>query len=258
MLPSVHLSFAAEPISTYKLILALYLIAAFFLTVELNARQGVEAGVTVQAFLIGVPAGILGARVLDAFEYPGNYRSLGDFFAGGGSSIYGGLIGGVGVAVLYLKWRGIPPLRVLDAGAPAMALGEAITRIGCFLNGCCYGVVSKGPLALRFPPESFAFQDQVARGVLAETATHSLPVHPVQLYSSVVMLAVFVFLLRALDRRRADGQVFCAFLVCYGLWRLLIAPLRMEVLASMVLFSIGFIVIGVAGLLVLRCRPSCA
>jgi len=238
---------------------SVYLVVALALTVALNVRQGITPRITVTLFALAVPAGSIGSRLLDVLEYWGRYQSVGDVVGRHGSSIYGGLLAGFAVAWAYAATQGVPPLRLLDAGGPVVALGEAMTRIGCFLNGCCYGVPWSGRLAVTFPQESFAFRDQVARGLLASSAPRSLPVHPVhpvQLYSTVVMLGVSLYLLRRFTRRRYDGEVFFAFLVAYGVLRLLVAPLRMEALASMKVFNLVFIVCGGLGLTLARPATS--
>ncbi len=247
MLPEVPL--LGYQISTYGIVTGIYLLLALPLTIRLNKRQGLSGTDTLTIFALAVPAAALGARLLDVVEYWGRYRSMGDLLGRRGSSIYGGLLAGSAVAWFYAESRGFSPLKLLDAGAPAMALGEAMTRIGCFLNGCCYGVPSNGPLAVVFPRQSFAFRDQVARGLVSPSSVHSLPVHPVQLYSTAVMLLVFLWLLRSWQRPHVEGETFCRFLIAYGGLRLFVAPLRMEALASMKIFSALFIVVGGFGLL---------
>src|SRR5207245_3798072 len=121
----------------------------------------------------------------------------------------------VPVVWLYARSQGVSFLQLFDAGAPAMVLGEAMTRLGCFLNGCCYGIPWSSPLAVVFPRESFAYRDQIARGLLPPGALHSLPMVPVQLVSAGLALIAFVGLLRMFLRPHRDGAVFYAFLVFY-------------------------------------------
>src|SRR5439155_6632806 len=185
MLPFVHLPLLGS-VSSYAVIRTAYIFVALGLTVRLSERQGIRASTMLGAFALGVPAGILGAHVLDLLEYFGEHGGLRDVLSPTGSSIYGAFLVVIPVVWLYARSQGVSALRLLDAGAPAMALGEAMTRIGCFLNGCCYGVPWNGPLAVVFPPESFAYRDQIVRGLLASGAPHSLPVVPTQLMSSAL------------------------------------------------------------------------
>src|SRR5437773_2297681 len=138
-----------------------YVLVALVLVLRLNERQGIAARVTLTAFALGVPAGILGAHVLDMLEYWGQHGGVGDVLSPSGSSIYGAFLVVFPAIWFYTRSQGVSPLRFLDAGAPAMALGEAMTRVGCFLNGCCYGAPWSGPVAVVFPPESFAYRDQI-------------------------------------------------------------------------------------------------
>jgi phosphatidylglycerol:prolipoprotein diacylglycerol transferase len=131
-----------------------------------------------------------------------------------------------------------------------MALAESIARIGCFLAGCCHGIPWNGPLAVVFPAGSAAFSDQLAAGQLPLGATHSLPVHPVQLYSTAAMAAVFVALWHLHARNRhPDGALFFAFLASYGALRVCLLPLRADALPLQAAFGAAFLVAGVAGLL---------
>jgi len=198
--------------------------------------------------VIGVPAGIVGARLLDVLEYPWRYGSWATVLGPSGSSIYGALLLNLAITTAFLKTRGIGILRFLDAGGPAIALGEALSRVGCFLNGCCYGVPWNSRFAVRFPPESFIWREEQIRGAIGPSAAWSASVHPVQLYSSALSLVAFVLLLRRFLRPHRPGGVFFAALVYYGSLRLLVAPLREEVLPSMVAFSLGFIAVGIFGL----------
>ncbi|MCI0361971.1 MAG: prolipoprotein diacylglyceryl transferase [Planctomycetaceae bacterium] len=83
----------------------------------------------------------------------------------GGLVVYGSVIAGVPAGIWYLRRRGLPILPIADIIAPSMALGQAIGRIGCFLNGCCYGgVCLTASYAMTFPPESGPYLDQSASG----------------------------------------------------------------------------------------------
>src|SRR5438552_3093282 len=194
MLPFVHLPLLGS-VSTYAIIRTVYIFVALWLTIRLSERQDIRANTMLGAFAVGVPAGILGAHVLDMLEYVGQHGGLQDMLSPTGSSIYGAFLVVVPIVWLYARSQGVSALRLLDAGAPAMALGEAMTRVGCFLNGCCYGIPWDGPLAVVFPRESFVYRDQIARDLLPLGALHSLPVVPVQLVSAALAFVAFAGLL---------------------------------------------------------------
>jgi phosphatidylglycerol:prolipoprotein diacylglycerol transferase len=208
---------------TYGLVRATYLVLALFLTLKLNERRGITPRTTLVLFAIGIPAGVVGARVLDVFEYWDRYVSLADVVGPQGSSIYGAFGTAFFVTWWYGRSRGVNAIKVLDGAAPAMALGEGMTRVACFLNGCCYGIESDGPLAIAFPPGSFAYRDQVIRGLLLPGADSAHPVIAVQLISAVVSIIVTGGLIWLAGRARRTGVVFCAFLIFYGILRLAVA-----------------------------------
>jgi phosphatidylglycerol:prolipoprotein diacylglycerol transferase len=131
------------------------------------------------------------------------------------------------VIALWGRRRAIPYADLLDFVAPLGALGLAITRVGCFLNGCCWGAPSDLPWAVTFPPGSLPQQAQAAAGLVAAGAP-SLPVHPVQLYECAAALAMFGWLWRRFGRRRCAGEVAAAFGLLYGGWRLLAELLRAD------------------------------
>lgn len=256
MWPAIAIPATSLHVQSYTLVRTSYVLIAFWLTLAVHQRQGIRRRVTVAAFAIGVPLGIVATRVLDVLEYWERYQSFGAVFSTAGSSIYGAFLVIIPFVWVFVRAQGVSPLRFLDGGAPAMALGEAMTRVGCFLNGCCYGVPWDGPWAVRFPPESFAYRDQMALGLLPTSAQSSLAVHPVQLYSMAIMGLVCALLLRMVRRPHRDGAIFFTFVAAYGALRLTMAPLRQEALASMKVFSVAFVVVGAVGLLLARAAPA--
>lgn len=122
----------------------------------------------------------------------------------GGLVFYGGVILAVFSIIYYLRKNQISVLKIGDLLMPGILLGLAFGRIGCFLNGCCYGQVVQGlPWSVCFPMiknaqgeiiGSPAFIDHAHQGLIPDGALMSLPVHPAQLYESLVGVALFVIL----------------------------------------------------------------
>ena len=126
----------------------------------------------------------------------------------GGLTFYGALFLSIPGALWYCRRKGLDVLAVGDLAAPGLMLGQAIGRVGCFLEGCCYGAVTGGPLGVRFPG-------------------HALARHPTQLYESAADLAIAAllwFLLR--PRARGRGELVGWMLVLYGAARAAIEILR--------------------------------
>lgn len=159
-------------------------------------------------------AGIIGARIFYVIGFWDMYRKnlLGVFSVWeGGMVFYGGLIFAMIALYIWSKLKNIGFMKILDLAAPSAAIGYSIGRIGCFLNGCCYGVECNLPWAMHFP-ESQGF------------------VHPTQLYSALAGILIFIILIRVRDNKRHDGQVFLWGIMLYSLYRFLIEFFRYNVL----------------------------
>jgi phosphatidylglycerol:prolipoprotein diacylglycerol transferase len=134
-----------------------------------------------------------------------------------GFVLYGGLITGIAAGALYIKMRGKSVSLVADLAAGPMMLALAFGRLGCFLNGCCYGKPGTGFPCVRFPAGSPAAADQQKFGEASN------PVHPTQLYEAAAAVGFF-FLLSWIWRkpRKLQGEVFLFMVMLYGSWRFII------------------------------------
>ena len=177
-----------------------------------------------------------------------------------------GVFGAVAAMIVFTRRTHTPALGFFDLLAPSIMLGLALGRVGCFLNGCCYGgIVEHGPAkawAVRFPRHSIPFNVQVQRGQLSPDAPHSLPVHPTQLYSSLNALLLFALLSAYYPLRRRDGEVVGLMMLLYPPARFLIEYLRSDEparwgtgLTISQNVSILVFAAGVAWMLWLRRRP---
>ncbi|MCL2709332.1 MAG: prolipoprotein diacylglyceryl transferase [Planctomycetaceae bacterium] len=154
------------------------ILAAFLLLSHLAKRQGIVLEKVYSLALWSVVTGIIGARLFYVTEYwretfldqAGQVLPLGDLlfrllnFAGGGLVVLGSILGGALGAFIFMRRNNMPVLRTFDIMAPAMILGSAIGRIGCLLNGCCFGGVTDVPWGIVFPPGSPVHVHQVAHG----------------------------------------------------------------------------------------------
>jgi phosphatidylglycerol:prolipoprotein diacylglycerol transferase len=140
------------------------------------------------------------------------------FWRGGlhGLMFYGGLVGALVMGVAFAAINRLPLLRLLDAAMPSILLGEFFTRIGCFLNGCCFGQACSLPWAVRFPPGSLA----------AGSGLGNQAIHPTQLYSSLAGLILFVVALVLERRNWRSGMLFGFMLLLYAAFRFGIDFLR--------------------------------
>jgi phosphatidylglycerol:prolipoprotein diacylglycerol transferase len=165
-----------------------------------------------------------------------------------GKGVIGAMLGAIVGSGVYLKMRGLHFLQYADAAAPAVALGYSVYRIGCFLNGCCFGTVSDLSWAVSFGVNSEAFATQVAAGLISPDAGQTLPVHPTQFYHALLGIAVFTALLKV--NASSTGVRFAGALILYGTGRFaleffrgdavpILGSLDADHIASLVMVVIG-------------------
>jgi phosphatidylglycerol:prolipoprotein diacylglycerol transferase len=145
----------------------------------------------------------------------------------GGLAYYGGFLFAIAFAMYFLRKHKMPRGRVSDLAGPAISLGLFWGRMGCYLNGCCYGKETHSPLGVTFPKWSSAWRAQLEAGRITPAAPHALPVHPTQLYEAISCLAISAFLYFYLrPRKRHDGDVIAAFMLLYAIARSIIEVFR--------------------------------
>lgn len=203
-----------------------FLVAGWVMQQDLRQR-GLNDAFAADIVVAAVLGGIVGAKIYYALLY----QDVGLLFTRGGMVWYGGFLGGV-AAVIYIGRRKRVPLRFsMDLTAPALAVGYAVGRVGCFLIQDDYGVPSSLPWAMRFPegwPASTA-QHFASLGIALPDGTQPadvLAVHPTQLYEVAAMLLVFWVLWRLRRHGRATGWLFGTYLVMAGVERFAVEFIR--------------------------------
>jgi phosphatidylglycerol---prolipoprotein diacylglyceryl transferase len=199
---------------SYGLLLAI----AFLIGIQLFLKRGVQRGLPEDKLstlsLLLLVLSIVGGRGLYVLTHWSDYAHdvLGVFrIWEGGLMLYGGIFLALAGGILYVRRAKIPVWRVGDAVAPSMALGIGLGRIGCFLNGCCFGLPSHLPWAIKFPPGSYS-----------NFVFPSEPLHPSQLYLAAAGIGQFALLL-ALDKKaRFDGWLFWTYIALDATLRFLI------------------------------------
>jgi phosphatidylglycerol---prolipoprotein diacylglyceryl transferase len=166
------------PIRGFGMMNMLGVIAGASLAAWRAKRRGLDPDLIFSLVFWMLVPGIIGARAFYVTEYwPEYYRiyaspdgGLGALLVsivdvpGGGLVIYGAFMGGMLGLVLFVRKHRLPLLAICDLMAPSMALGLAIGRIGCLMNGCCFGAVCDHSWAITFPSGAFAYRAQVERG----------------------------------------------------------------------------------------------
>lgn len=144
----------------------------------------------------------------------------------GGLAYYGGFLFATAYAYYFMRKHKLPFLRVADLSAPAIMLGLFFGRLGCYLNGCCYGKATTGIFGVRFPVGSTPWRAQYDAHLI-QPRQDMLPVHATQLYESLgclLLFAVTYYVVR--PRRRKEGEVLGAMLVLYAILRSLCEVFR--------------------------------
>lgn len=231
-------------VRSYGVMMAIGFAAGTFWLVRRGIRRGMGADRMIDLVIAIIVSSLVGARVFYVATHPTEFagawwRVFWPVQADGSIGIqglvfYGGLLLAVPTTVLLARrWR-LGALGVLDAVAPPLALGTAIGRVGCFLNGCCFGIPTECPWGVVFPAHS-----------LAGAAFPGTPLHPTQLYMVADNLIIMSAALFVESRwRKFDGIVFGAYLTLSGLARS-IEDLFRYYEGGMRLFTLGDLVISV-------------
>ncbi len=234
-------------IQTFGLSLALGFIGLGLMVARRLREIGKPVDWAYEAVLCAAIGGIVGARVDWVIQNPdqveGNF--LEGLFLGQGLIFYGGLAGGALAVVLWARWRGFLGRQLLDLGAPAIALGYAVGRIGCQLSGDGdYGIASSLPWAMAFPDG---------------TVPTTTEVHPTPIYETLVMGGATLVLWHLRDRFR-PGVLFGLYLVIAGTERFLVEFIRLndEVVAGFTqpqLIAVALVALGAALIVAMNRRP---
>ncbi|MEE8638439.1 MAG: prolipoprotein diacylglyceryl transferase [Candidatus Margulisiibacteriota bacterium] len=212
--------FKIGPLSVhaYGFAIAIAFLIGILISLHYAKKEGIKREAILDLSIYIIIAAILGSRFLYVVgEWEQYKENLMEIFMvqRGGLVFLGGLLLAMLVVVWYARRKGIPLLKLLDVLAPGTALGYAITRIGCFFNGCCFGLPTKVPWAMVFPS-----------GSLAGFYFPGKPVHPTQLYAVASMLLVFLIVVVLYRRKKFEGQIFFWWLILYSIYRFLVEFLR--------------------------------
>jgi phosphatidylglycerol---prolipoprotein diacylglyceryl transferase len=295
-----RIPFLGLPIYGYGLMLMLGVLAAIWLAQRLAKRSGLDPELFSNLGIIAIVSGVAGARLSHVLENWNDYFGADGAglvaafnISSGGLTYYGGFLGATLVCIAFGIWKRLPLLLSMDIVAPCVMVGLALGRVGCFLNGCCWGQVCTQPWAVTFPygsppyeahiderritPPAELLESQVVRGQtrlvlrdwhavqrdqrLREVAStqRSLPVHPTQLYSTLVASIIGAACLALFLRRPTPGRVFALMLLLEGTARFFletyrVEPSRLAGLSFSMLIASGLVFAGVLMMILVR-RP---
>jgi len=198
------------------LLAAAYLLGLQFALVRARSR-GLDRQRVMDLGIWIIVSALAGAKLLllvtDFRHYTDNTRALLDLARSAGV-FYGGLIGAVAVAFVYMRWHSMPLWTTTDVFAPGIALGHAVGRLGCLMAGCCFGRPTSVPWAITFRNPAAALNSDTPLGV---------PLHPTQLYEAGAELAILGALLWFERKGRPfPGRTFWTYMLLYAVSRFVI------------------------------------
>ncbi|MBM3253970.1 MAG: prolipoprotein diacylglyceryl transferase [Candidatus Omnitrophica bacterium] len=197
-------------IFSYGFMVALgFLLATIFAERDAK-RYNISSNLITDLAIIIILSGLLGARIFYAIcnidYFVKNPKEI-FMLMHGGLIFYGGAFFSFFASLVFLRIKKISFLKVADFVIPYTTLAYSIGRIGCFLNGCCWGKPTHFFLGVIFPGSAEAL-------------------HPTQIYEAISSFFLFIFLILIRKRKKFDGQVFLIWCIFYGIIRFLIEFLR--------------------------------
>lgn len=242
---------------SYGLMMALgFLAADYVITLECRRRGIVTdyaSSIVVWAAIVGIAA----SRVLDIINNFSTYwadpKSM--IFSGSGFVWYGGMFGGIFATYLVSRYYKIGFLKTIDMCAPALAIGQAIGRLGCQLSGDGdWGLPSTLPWAMSYPRAIVGWNAQTvlkldAHGQLVSGFFPGVRVHPAPVYETILYIGVFLILWKLRTRGYADGRLFFLYFILAGAARFLVEFVRINPrifigLSEAQLIGIGMMIAG--------------
>jgi len=235
----------------YAFMQTVAILLGIFITIKEAEKKGLDLKKVFYSSLIIIISAAVSSRVFVIIQNFENYSkdilSIFYFWKGGTAST-GAYIGGFIALILLTKFYKIPVKRFLDCIAIPVSAAIFFGRIGCFLNGCCYGKISGLPWAMHFPEGSGPYYDQLQSGLITANQL-SLPVHPTQLYEALYALLLFLLLMFYRKYQKQDGELFAVLFILYPFGRFFNEFLRADDRGSILIFSFPqlFIIIAIIG-----------
>lgn len=224
----VLLEWGSLKFHAYPTMLAIAFLTTTFLAVRALNRLDPPVRATTHGGLAAFFGGLIGAKAFWILQYGDPWKIWqAVLFWTSGFVFYGGLIGAIGAVLVYVLYNKLPVFQTADVCAPYLALGEAITRIGCFLTGCCWGRPTALPWGVQFPKASSVHWHMRDIGELTKADPLTPALHPTQLYMCLgLLLVVFPVLLYAARKPHFRGAIALMYLFLYGVLRFTVEAYR--------------------------------
>lgn len=231
------------PVRGYGTMLIAAAVAGTWLSIFRGRRVGIDADTIIALGLEVFLAGIVGARIFFVIEYHEQFFSpdknlIQSLLAiinipAGGLVVFGALPTASLAAWLFSRRRNISITQLADCIAPGLLIGLSLGRLGCFLNGCCYGGPCELPWAIQFPAGSPPWFDQVSRGLIPApgidgSTVPTLPIHPTQLYAALDAAILSMLAITFTPFARRNGEVFALVITLHPISRILLEEIRID------------------------------
>jgi phosphatidylglycerol:prolipoprotein diacylglycerol transferase len=239
----------------YALFFGLAVLTALTGCLIFGVRRGFKAGQLMLILAVMLVTAVAGARLLNALVNwqvyavePGQIFEL----STSGFSLYGGIFAAVAGGYAVCRRLGVDAFLLGDTFVPFLGISIAVMRIGCFLQGCCFGIETDLPWGVKFPMLSPAHLHQISEhGNFLEVSA----VHPTQIYELAAALVLSVLAFRGVGKKLVPGMVMTMFLTGFSLFRLVNSFLRVnpESFSLPEYFYPGvYMLVVLAGLIVLK------
>jgi phosphatidylglycerol---prolipoprotein diacylglyceryl transferase len=217
----ILLEFGSITIPSYYTLISLGMFIGIYMFYRYAKKSALPPVYAIDVSLIVIISAYLGARLFHViFEMPSYYfdNPL-EIFAlwKGGFVIYGGILFPIIFVYLYCKRKKTDFFLIADLLAPSVALGTAIGRIGCLMQGCCFGSPTSMPWGIIFPSG--------ANGGLTPSG---ISLHPTQIYMSLMNLLIFIILHFRLKQKRFNGEIIYWYFLMYSTSRSIIEIFRSD------------------------------
>lgn len=202
----------------YGVMAALGAFAGLFVIRKLKSYANLSENQSYDLLFWALISGIFGARLFYVIEFWDNFKNTPMEIVRvdhGGLVFYGGFIVALVAIFVFCRRNTLSFISVLDVCAPGIAVAHAFGRVGCFMNGCCFGKQTALPWGVVFPEGTDPFRFYCGK----------VPIHPVQLYEAIINVFV-AFLLFHSVKKMKRGQTASLYLAVYGTARFLLEFLR--------------------------------
>lgn len=206
----------------YGLMIAVGVLAAYWTADYRGKKKGLDTDFVFSLALICAVGGIAGAKLMyyitmikEIMKNPSILLNISEGFV-----VYGGIITGILVGLLYSRKKKVPFLPYFDLVMPSVALAQGFGRIGCLFAGCCYGLSTDSPFCIIFPENS--------------SAPGGIPLIPTQIISSGLNFIHFFILIWFAKRNKKDGRVAALYLILYSAGRFVLEFFRGDLIRGSV------------------------